>query len=127
MQELSAAANVSVVVGVLIGLILGLAWSVPKLSRMFHNGKSEARHRRTSDAPSARLLSDDCEDCRSEVHELCIKFAEHRREEQEAKGQLSRVLGEVRDLLREYLIEQRALRQTGDGIRIPRAGGGGSA
>jgi hypothetical protein len=60
------------------------------------------------------------------VHDLCLKFAEHRTEEKEAKSQLSRVLAEVRDLLREYLIEQRALRQTGDGIRIPRIGGGGS-
>lgn len=123
MQELSAAANVSVVVGVLIGLILGLAWSIPKLAKMFRG--SDDRPKRTSDRPGH--ADDKCEDCRDEVHDLCLKFAEHRREEQESKGQLSRVLGEVRDLLREYLIEQRALRQTGDGMRIPRAGGGGSA
>lgn len=123
MQELSAAANVSVVVGVLIGLILGLAWSIPKLAKMFRG--SEEHSKRTSERP--RQADDACEDCRGEVHELCLKFSEHRREEQEAKSQLSRVLGEVRDLLRDYLIEQRALRQTGDGIRIPRIGGGGSS
>lgn len=122
MQELSAAANVSVVVGVLIGLILGLAWSVPKLAKMFRG--SEDRSKRPSDRP--RPADDNCEDCRGEVHDLCLKFAEHRAEEKEAKSQLSRVLGEVRDLLRDYLTEQRALRQTGDGIRIPRIGGGGS-
>ncbi len=132
MAELSQVTNVSVLVGIIVGIVLGLVWVVPKVSGLFKppNGKNG------SGPPEVKTLRsigpDPCQTCRTDVHDLLHVMQEHRTEERLAKERLAQsydhlsdVMGEVRDSIRDWLAEQRGMRQTGDGLRIPRVGPGG--
>lgn len=138
MQELTQVTNVGVVLGIVVGIVVGLTWAVPRLAGIFKstngtNGKpslSDEKHRGVRHAASTG--PDPCADCRTEVHDVLRNLEEHRSEEKESKERILRAHDRLTDVLqrldqtiREFVVEQRTLRQTGDGIRVPRIGRSG--
>lgn len=115
--ELTQVTNVATLVGVGIGIVIALAWAVPKLAGLFkQNGDN---HKRTSSGP------DSCVHCREKVDHTLLTVREMRSEAQHRDENLAIIMGEVRDLLRDFLVEERLLRQTGHGMRVPGAHGAG--
>jgi len=127
MGELSQVTNVSVLAAVAVGLVYFLILLAPKIRVLFSrsNGKSDNPQ---DQARQKTLYPDMCVPCRQTVDRTHNAVRELRTELQHRDENLAAIMGEVRDLLRDYLAEQRILRQTGDGIRVPMAsrGGGGS-
>ena len=132
MAELSQVTNVSVLVGIIVGIVLGLVWVVPKVSGLFKSPPNGKNGSGPQEVKALRSIGPDpCHTCRTEVHDLLHVMNEHRTEERLAKERLAQsydhlsdVMGEVRDSIRDWLAEQRGMRQTGDGLRIPRVGPG---
>jgi len=139
MQELGQFTNVSVILGIVVGIVVGLVWAVPKLAGALKgngtNGKSldgassDEKHRVRH---AASIGPDPCIDCRTEVHDILHAVGEHRSEERQSKERLSAAYDHLSDVLqhldqtmREFIVEQRAIRVTGEGMRIPRMGPGG--
>ncbi len=140
MQELGQFTNVSVILGIVAGIVVGLTWAVPKLASALKgtNGKSSngRTHPVVEEKTHARHMAsigpDPCTDCRTEVHDILHAVNEHRNEERQSKERLSMAYDHLSDVLqhldqtmREFIVEQRAIRVTGEGMRIPRMGPGG--
>lgn len=127
MGELSQITNISVLAAVAVGLIYFLVLLAPKIRGLLvrANGKSDNP---PETAKQRTLYPDMCVPCRQTVHDTHSEVRELRKEAQHRDENVAMILGEVRDLLRDYLAEQRTLRQTGDGLRVPQhsRGGGGS-
>lgn len=132
MQELGQFTNVSVLVGIVVGIVAGLVWAVPKLAGIFkstngNGSRSSSDEKHHAVRRAASIGPDPCVDCRTEVHDCLNSLEEHRNEERQSKDRLlsayehlSDVLQRLDQTMREFIVEQRAIRNTGEGIRIPR-------
>ena len=125
MGELSQITNVSVLVAVAVGLVYFLILLAPKIRRLFIPDKETIVAKRDTprpDPPLPKMYPDMCVPCRQSVNETVHAVKELRTESKERDKDVLKVLGEIRDLLRDLT---QSMRQTGDGIPLPRAARGG--
>ncbi len=118
-SELTEVTNVATLVGILVGLIAALTWAVPKLAAAFKGNGSGSSAKRSSGGP------DPCVPCREKVDHTLLTVRDLRTELQHRDENLAVIVGQMRDALLKYLAQEEVLRQTGDGIPIPRAARGG--